>query len=277
MTILDEIAQFTKSRVEREKEEISLEKMKELAFQKLEAEIETANRTPSSAMHFSFEEKLSREGIHFICEVKKASPSKGIIAKEFPYLQIAREYEEAGADCISVLTEPKYFLGDNRYLSEIKKEVKIPVLRKDFIIDEYQIYQAKSIGADCVLLICSLFDFPLLQKYRERCDELGMSALVEAHDEEEVRCAAEAGARIIGVNNRNLKTFEIDFENSIRLRTLVPSTCLFVAESGIKTSEDMKRLKEADVNAVLIGETLMRSRDKKKALLDLKGEDGKAG
>lgn len=219
---------------------------------------------------FRFENALRTPGISFICEIKKASPSKGVIAEDFPYLDIAREYEAAGASAISVLTEPKYFLGSDEYLSEISAIVKTPLLRKDFTVSEYQLYEAKLIGADAVLLICALLDTGTLRRYLSICDSLGLSALVEAHSESEVRSALEAGARIIGVNNRDLKTFEVDINNCISLRPSVPRDILFVAESGIKTPEDIARLKTAGVDAVLIGETLMRSADKKAELEKLR-------
>lgn len=209
--------------------------------------------------------------IAFICEVKKASPSKGVIAEDFPYLEIAKDYQSSGATAISVLTEPEYFQGENRYLTEISDTVRIPVLRKDFTVDEYQIYEAKLIGADAVLLICALLDTATLKRYLTICDELGLSALVEAHTEEEIQSAIDAGARIIGVNNRNLKTFEVDLGTSLRLREKVPADILFVAESGIKTAGDIAILRDAGVNAVLIGETLMRCPDKKEMLNQLRG------
>ncbi|MCI9125794.1 MAG: indole-3-glycerol phosphate synthase TrpC, partial [Eubacterium sp.] len=207
----------------------------------------------------------------FICEVKRASPSKGMLVEEFPYVQIAKDYEEAGADCISVLTEPDYFKGDKQYLKEISENVTVPLIRKDFIIDEYMIYDAKIHGASCVLLICSLLDKETMEKYIEICDNLGMSALVEAHDEEEIQKAVEAGARMIGVNNRDLKTFTVDIGNSERLRKLVPDNILFIAESGIKTNADINRLRKAKVNGVLIGETFMKAENKKEMLQKLRG------
>lgn len=216
---------------------------------------------------FPFERALRSPGISFICEVKKASPSKGVISDDFPYLDIAADYEAAGAAAISVLTEPEYFLGRNEYLQEIAHAVSIPVLRKDFTVDPYQIYEARILGASAVLLICALMDTRTLADCIGICDSLGISALVEAHDEAELRSALEAGARVIGVNNRDLKTFQVDIENSIRLRSLVPPSVLFTAESGIRTADDIQRLCESNVNAVLIGETLMRA-DDKKAMLD---------
>ena len=220
---------------------------------------------------FPFEKALAEGDISFICECKKASPSKGLIAEEFPYVEIAREYERAGASCISVLTEPKWFLGSDRYLQEITEAVSIPCIRKDFTVDEYMIYEARLLGASAVLLICALLPEETIREYIGICDSLGLSALVEAHDEEEIAMALRAGARIIGVNNRNLKDFTVDVHNSERLRSLVPPSVLFVAESGIKTAEDIGVLRKAGVNGVLIGETLMRSPDKKAVLDTLKG------
>lgn len=220
---------------------------------------------------FPFEQALKKDGMSFICEVKKASPSKGIIAEDFPYVEIAKDYESSGASAISVLTEPQWFKGENAYLEEISKNVSIPLLRKDFTVCEYQIYEAKLIGASAVLLICSLLDTETIREWIKLCDMLGLSALVEAHTEDEVKSAVSAGARIIGVNNRNLRDFTVDITNSIRLRNLVPSEILFVAESGIKTRADVAELENAGVNGVLIGETLMRSKDKKAMLDELKG------
>ena len=220
---------------------------------------------------FSFEKIIAEGDISFICEVKRASPSKGMLVEEFPYVQIAKDYEEAGASCISVLTEPDYFKGDKQYLKEISENVTVPLIRKDFIIDEYMIYDAKIHGASCVLLICSLLDKETMEKYIEICDNLGMSALVEAHDEEEIQKAVEAGARMIGVNNRDLKTFTVDIGNSERLRKLVPDNILFIAESGIKTNADINRLRKAKVNGVLIGETFMKAENKKEMLQKLRG------
>ncbi|MBR0204463.1 MAG: indole-3-glycerol phosphate synthase TrpC [Synergistaceae bacterium] len=219
---------------------------------------------------FAFEKALKRQGLSFICECKRASPSKGLIAPEFPYLEIARDYEAAGADCISVLTEPKYFLGSDDYLREIAGSVNIPVLRKDFIVDEYMIYQAKILGAGAVLLICALLDDKTLTRYINICDELGLSALVEAHDEREINIAINSGARIIGVNNRNLRDFSVDVTNSKRLRELVPGDILFVSESGVSTPEDVRNIRDIGADAVLIGEVLMRSPDKKAKLSELK-------
>lgn len=260
--ILDEIAADTRIRVEKAKHEVSLAQVKSQALQM------TCNTG------FPAERELKKPGIHFICEVKKASPSKGLIAREFPYLEIAGEYEEAGAAVISCLTEPHYFQGRDQYLREIAAKVQIPVLRKDFTIDEYQIYEAKVLGAGMVLLICALLDTDTIRSYIQICDSLGLSALVEVHDEDEMKSALEAGARIIGVNNRNLKDFTVDITNSTRLRKMAPEGVIFVAESGIRTPEDIQVLRSAGVNGVLIGETLMCSENKRQMIDQLRG-DGK--
>ena len=256
--ILEEIAGYARERVELAKQNLPLEALREQALS-----------LPKGG--FVFEEALKSEELAFICECKKASPSKGLIAEDFPYLQIAREYEAAGASAISVLTEPKWFLGRNEYLREIAENVKIPVLRKDFTVDEYMIYEAKTLGASALLLICSLLSYNTLKDYIAVCDSLGMSALVEAHDEAEVLCALGAGARIIGVNNRNLKDFSVDTENSARLRRMIPGDVLFVSESGVRNADDVKKLRTCGADAVLIGETLMRAKDKKAKLAVLRG------
>ena len=219
---------------------------------------------------FPFKEALKDPEIAIIAEVKKASPSKGLISRDFDYIEIAREYEEAGASAISVLTEPYFFKGSNDFLREISENVSIPILRKDFTIDEYMIYEAKLLGASAVLLIVSILDDDQLKKYLNLAHELGLSAIVETHDADEIKTALDAGAEIIGVNNRNLADFTVDIENSIRLRSLVGDDVVFISESGIKTKEDVTRLKENNVDAVLIGETLMRSEDKKSMIFELK-------
>ncbi len=256
--ILKELSEYAKKRTEIRKEEIPAGEMKKRAFDLPRGD-------------FSFEKALKKPGISFICECKKASPSKGIIADDFPYLEIAEEYEKAGADCISVLTEPKWFLGDDRYLWEIAEAVKIPCLRKDFTVDEYMIHEAKTLGAEAVLLICAILEQDTLKEYLRICDELGISALMEVHDEREAETALKAGARIIGVNNRNLKDFSVDNSNSARLRKLIPEDVVFVSESGVKTPEDVKKLKDIGADAVLIGEVLMRAEDKGTKLSELKG------
>lgn len=258
MNILDELAEHARFRVEKAKELISAKEIKEKALS-----------LPKG--NFSFENALKTDDIAFICECKKASPSKGLIAPHFPYLQIAKEYEAAGANAISVLTEPSRFLGKDEYLKEIAQNVSIPCLRKDFTVDEYQIYEAKTLGASAVLLICSILPEDKIKEYIKICDSLGLSALVEAHNEDEIKSALRSGARIIGVNNRNLKNFTVDTENSKKLRALVPSDVLFVSESGVKSNEDIDALREIKADAVLIGETLMRAEDKKEMLSKLRG------
>ena len=257
--ILEEIAARTVQRVAEEKAAVPLSEMKK------RAEALDANTG------FPFRKALSGDEISFICEVKRASPSKGLIAPDFPYLDIARDYERAGASAISCLTEPFWFKGRDEYLAEISNAVKIPVLRKDFTVDEYMIYQAKTLGASAVLLICSILSKEQLSEYLGIAHSLGLSALVEAHDEDEVRTALSVGAGIIGVNNRDLRTFTVDINNSARLRKLVPPEILFVSESGIKTAADIEALRSNGTNAVLIGETLMRSPDKKAALDEMRG------
>lgn len=258
MTILDQLAGYARERTERKKENVTIEAIKEQALS-----------LPKGT--FSFENALKNPGISFICECKKASPSKGMIAPEFPYLRIAKEYEAAGADCISVLTEPKWFLGSDEYLKEIAGAVSIPCLRKDFTVDEYMIYEAKLLGASAVLLICSILTEAQVREYIDICDTLGLSTLVETHDEREVKMALNAGARMIGVNNRNLKDFSVDTENSRRLRERIPPQVLFVSESGVKNREDVVCLREIGADAVLIGETLMRATDKRATLAELRG------
>ena len=257
--ILDRIVEATKIRVAQEKQVETLETVKAAAL-----------AFPSDT-GFPFEVALRQQDFNFICEVKKASPSKGIIAEHFPYLEIAKEYEVAGAAAISVLTEPNFFKGDKKYLQEIASTVKIPVLRKDFIIDEYQIYQAKVWGASAILLICACLDVPTLTKFRELADSLGLSSLVEAHDEHEVQMAIDCGARIIGVNNRNLKDFTVDVQNSVRLRNLVEDDVIFVSESGLETPEDIQVLRDNNIGVALMGETFMRSPNKVEKLAYLYG------
>lgn len=257
--ILDKIIEATKIRVAQEKQVESPEAVK------------AATLALPADTGFPFEAALRQQDFNFICEVKKGSPSKGIIAEHFPYLDIAKEYEVAGAAAISVLTEPDFFKGDKKYLQEIASTVKIPVLRKDFIIDEYQIYQAKVWGASAILLICACLDVPTLTKFRELADSLGLSSLVEAHDEHEVQMAIDCGARIIGVNNRNLKDFTVDVQNSVRLRNLVQDDVIFVSESGLETPEDIQVLRDNNIGVALMGETFMRSPNKVEKLAYLYG------
>ena len=258
MNILDELAQHAAYRTEEAK------KVKPLSEVRRQAE-----GLPKG--DFEFEKALRKPGMSFICECKKASPSKGLIAPDFPYIDIAKEYEEAGADCISVLTEPKWFLGSDEYLREIAAKVTTPCIRKDFTVDEYMIYEAKNLGAKAVLLICSILEKEQIKEYMNICDDLGLSALVETHDEKEIETAVSVGSRIIGVNNRNLKDFHVDTSNSARLRSLVSADTIFVSESGISRGEDIIALKNIGVDAVLIGEMLMRATDKKALLRELKG------
>ena len=259
--ILEEIAARTRERIAKEKTCISVSE--------LENRIQEVNK--NAGQKITFFQALQKDGMSYICEVKKASPSKGLIAPDFPYLAIAKEYEQAGASAISCLTEPFYFQGADQYLREISAAVQIPVLRKDFTVDEYMIYQAKSLGASAVLLICAILDDGELRAYRQLAKELGLDALVEAHDEYEVDRVLNLGAEIVGVNNRDLRTFQVDMNNSIRLRKMAPDNVVFVSESGIRTPEDIRILYENKVDAVLIGETLMRSPDKKAALESLNG------
>lgn len=263
MSILNEIAARTKERIAEEKFKFPL---RELISQ------QNSDLAKHAEEKISFLEALKKPGMSYICEVKKASPSKGLIAPDFPYLDIAKEYEQAGASAISCLTEPFYFQGTDRYLQEISQAVNIPVLRKDFTVDEYMIYQAKAFGASAVLLICAILDNSQLKAFGELAQELGLDALVEAHDQWEVDRALNLGAKIVGVNNRNLHDFTVDMGNSIRLRNMAPADTVFVSESGIKTAEDIRILYENKVDAVLIGETLMRSPDKKAALGALNAE-----
>ncbi len=251
--ILNELANSAKLRVNKAKEEISTEEIKSMAY-----------ALPRSG--FRFERTLKQNGLSFICEIKKASPSKGIIAEDFPYLCIAKEYTEAGADCISCLTEPTRFLGSDQIFREIRSITNVPMLRKDFTVDEYQIYEAKVMGANAVLLICAFLDTKTLARYLKICDTLGMTALFETHDETEISTAVSVGARVIGVNNRNLKDFSVDISNSVRLCDKIPPEIAFVAESGISCAADVAMMEKAGADAVLVGEVLMRSADKKALL-----------
>ena len=256
MNILQELAARARLRVERDAQEIPLAEMKAAA--------------EKSRGGKKFMAALQRPSLSFICEVKKASPSKGVIAEDFPFVEIAREYAAAGADCISCLTEPEYFLGSDEIFTEIRAAVDTPMLRKDFTVDEYQIYQAKVLGADAVLLICAILSAAEIERGLRICDELGICALVETHDEAEIKTALAAGAEIIGVNNRNLKNFTVDFSNAARLREMIPPDKIYVAESGVKNAGDISTLKKIGADAVLIGETLMRAADKAKMLAELK-------
>ena len=285
MNILDEIAERTRQRVADEKRTRSLESMRQAAEEArrhdcdgcnaedpgLSAE-EFASARILAPCSFPFEGMLERPGVQVIAEVKRASPSKGLIAPDFPYLQIARDYEAAGAAAISCLTEPYWFQGRDEYLAEIAREVRIPVLRKDFVVDEYMVYQAKALGARAVLLICAILDDAQLSAYRQLADELQMSALVEAHTAEEVQRAVACGARVIGVNNRDLKTFNVDMAAARELRDMVPAHTLFVSESGVKSAADVEAARAMRADAVLVGETLLRAEDKRAKLAERRGE-----
>lgn len=250
MTILDELAAYAAVRVEKDKQIHSLEELKERC-----SDIKRGMNL--------FLKGLQKEDLSFICEVKKASPSKGLISEDFPYLEIAKEYEAAGADCVSCLTEPKWFLGSDKIFTDIRSAIDTPMIRKDFTVDEYQIYQAKCMGADAVLLICSILDNRSIEKYLGICEDLGIDALVETHNAQEIADAIACGSKIIGVNNRNLKDFSVDFSNAERLRELIPDNCIYVAESGVKSPEDVAKVRKIGADAVLMGEVLMRAKDKR--------------
>ena len=258
MTILNTIADYATERVRKDKGNISLREMKALAL--------SLGRGGGNA----FYRAVAKPGMSFLCEVKKASPSKGVIDPVFDYMKIARAYESAGADAVSCLTEPRWFQGSDDLFREIRGAIRAPMLRKDFVIDEYQIYQSRCMGADCVLLICALLDTDTIRHYLGICEELGLAALTEAHDEAEIRSAVDAGARMIGVNNRNLKDFSVDFENAAKLRSRIPEGTLYVAESGVSTPEDAGILSRAGADAILVGEALMRSRDKAAFLQEMR-------
>lgn len=255
--ILDELAKYSKYRVEEAKKNLDLEEIKKKAESKVKGE-------------HNFLKALSKDGLNFICEIKKASPSKGIIAEKFDYLSIAKEYEKAGASAVSVLTEPKWFLGSNEIFKEVRNVLGLPMLRKDFTVDEYQIYEAKLLGADAILIIVSITSLENIKKYLEICENMGLDALVETHNEEEIEIALEAGAKIIGVNNRNLKDFSINFDNAKKLREKVPKNIIYVVESGLKDKNDIRDIINLDANAVLIGEAIMRAENKEAFIKDLK-------
>ena len=255
--ILDELAAYAAQRVAEAKQRVSLDEMREAALGLPKGD-------------FAFERALKKPGMSFICEAKKASPSKGIIAEAFPYREIAKAYAAAGADCVSCLTEPKWFLGSDQIFSEIRIDISLPMLRKDFTVDEYQLYESKRLGADAVLLICELLDTAAIGRYLEICDGMGLAALVETHDEEQIQSAISAGARLIGVNNRNLKDFTVDFSNAARLRDKIPASAIYVAESGVNSPADVAELQAVGADAVLVGEYLMRAIDKKTALADMR-------
>lgn len=257
-TILDTIAAHARERVAADRAKLPLEALRERC------------RESPAADGVSFLDALQKPGMRFICEVKKASPSKGIISEDFPYLEIAREYEAAGADCLSCLTEPKWFLGSDQIFRDIRLAVRTPMLRKDLTVDEYQLYQSKLLEANAVLLICAILDTRTIARYLDICSGLGLAALVEAHDEAEIASAVSAGAKIIGVNNRNLKDFSVDFSNATRLRDRIPPDVLYVAESGVSSAKDVAALKKIGADAVLMGEVLMRAEDKAALLREMR-------
>ena len=257
-TILETIAAYARRRVDSDQGEMSLGQLKEGA----------AALPPAAGSRFY--RAVAKPGLRFICEVKKASPSKGVIDPDFDYMQIARAYEAAGADCLSCLTEPKWFLGSDAIFREIRAAVSLPMIRKDFVVDEYQLYQARLMGANAVLLICAILDTETLERYLGICESLGLAALVEAHDENEIRSAVAAGAKMIGVNNRNLHDFSVDLGTAARLRGLIPPGRLYVAESGVRTPEDAAAMRSIGADAILIGETLMRAPDKAACLAALR-------
>jgi indole-3-glycerol phosphate synthase len=259
--ILDELAAHARERFLAASEENSIDVLRALC--------QDSSNYPCRE-RFCFEQALRKDGLSFICEVKKASPSKGIISHSFPYLDIAKEYEAAGADCISCLTEPKWFLGSDEIFRDIRSAVRTPMIRKDFTVDEYQLYEAKLMGADAVLLICAILDTKTIERYLGICADLGLSALVETHDESEIQSAVDAGAKLIGVNNRNLKDFSVDFSNAARLRDQIPADCLYVAESGVRTADDVAALSKIGADAVLMGEVLMRASDKSALLAQMR-------
>ena len=259
--ILDDIVATQKIRIEHEKKEKNIKVLKQEVLS-----------LPLSEKFF-FEESLKDKDFSFICEIKKASPSKGIIVEDFPYTNIAKEYEQAGATAISVLTEPNFFKGSDKILKDVADIVNIPILRKDFIIDEYQIYQAKLIGADAILLICAILDEKILNKFLNIANNLKLSCLVETHNEDEIKMALNSEAKIIGINNRDLKTFRVDIKTSLELQKFIPKNKILISESGIKTLQDIKMLQENSFNGALIGESIMLSKNKKEFLLKLQGMD----
>ena len=245
MNILDEIVANTKAKVSIAKEKVSLDDL---------ASTIHLNKIIKSKFKASLKDKEQA----IIAEIKKASPSAGVISENFDPVTKAKEYEAFGASALSILTEEDYFLGSTQYLKDVKKTSKLPILRKDFIVDIYQIYESKLIGSDCVLLIASILSDTELDEFTKLADLLGLDYIIEVHNEEELRRAQNFPEAMIGVNNRNLKTFNVDIENSIRLKKLFKKNNLFIAESGIKGQEDIDKLVENDINIFLIGESLMK-------------------
>jgi indole-3-glycerol phosphate synthase len=255
--ILDDIVEKRKIQLMRETEKVSRNEMEILA-----ARVKGENK--------DFYKALKREHISIISEVKKASPSKSVIQPDFHPVEQAVTYEKSGANAISCLTEEHYFQGSSEYLKAIRKEVSIPVLRKDFIFDPYQVYEAKAIGADAILLIAAILDDEKMQSLRELAENLGLECLFEAHDKNEIERISKCRPRVIGINNRNLKTFEVSLENTANLAKEIPDNCVLISESGIRDNNDMKFVRNAGADAVLIGETLMRSEDVAKTIEELR-------
>ena len=245
MNILDEIVSKKRKRVDEVKSQVSIEDIQNQLAQ-----------TPS--LESNFKKNLENQKQSIIAEIKKASPSAGIIAEDFNPILKAKEYEKMGARALSILTEEDFFQGSNKVLQEVKKITNLPILRKDFIIDDYQIYESKLIGADCILLITSILSDSQIEDYVSKAEDTNLDVLIEVHDEEELVRISRFKNALIGVNNRNLKTFEVDLMNAVRLRKNYNGNQIFIAESGIKSNADIEYLVSNDINVFLIGESLMR-------------------
>ena len=245
MNILDEIVAKTKSKLEEKKQGLSLEE--------LSSKIDFKNLKETN-----FKKSLQNKTEAIIAEIKKASPSAGIISDNFDPVLKSKEYESFGASALSILTEEDYFLGNIEYLKDVKATTSLPILRKDFIVDEYQIYESKLIGADCILLIASILNDEELKNFSEIAERLKLDYIIEVHDEEELQRAQHFSNAIIGVNNRNLKTFDVDINNSVELKKIFEGENIFIAESGIKSKKDIEYLQQHNINVFLIGESLMK-------------------
>ena len=245
MNILDEIVAKTKSKLEEKKQGLSLEE--------LSSKIDFENLKETN-----FKKSLQNKAEAIIAEIKKASPSAGIISDNFDPVLKSKEYESFGASALSILTEEDYFLGNIQYLMDVKAITSLPILRKDFIVDEYQIYESKLIGADCILLIASILNDEELKNFSEIAERLKLDYIIEVHDEEELQRVKHFSNAIIGVNNRNLKTFDVDINNSVELKKIFKGENIFIAESGIKSKKDVEYLQQHNINVFLIGESLMK-------------------
>ena len=245
MNILDEIVAKTKSKLEEKKQGLSLEE--------LSSKIDFENLKETN-----FKKSLQNKAEAIIAEIKRASPSAGIISDNFDPVLKSKEYESFGASALSILTEEDYFLGNIDYLKDVKAITSLPILRKDFIVDEYQIYESKLIGADCILLIASILNDEELKNFSEIAERLKLDYIIEVHDEEELQRVQHFSNAIIGVNNRNLKTFDVDINNSVELKKIFEGENIFIAESGIKSKKDIEYLKQHNINVFLIGESLMK-------------------